>query len=53
MAPRPSKLQGDGGEWLSHAGGNEFLTGGECPHDQMGPQSTVEGGRAHCSLAWT
>ena len=53
MALRPSKFQRGGGERLSSAGGNELLTGGECPYDQMGSKPTVGGGRAHCSLAWT
>ena len=52
-APRPSKFQRDGGEWLSHTGGNKLPTGGERPYDQTGPKPTVGGGRAHCSLART
>ena len=53
MAPRSSKFQRGGGEWLSHSGGNEFPTGGEHPCDQTGLKPMLGGGRAHCSLAQT
>ena len=53
MAPRPGEFQRGGGEWLSHTRGNELLTRGERPCDQMGPKPTLGGERAHCSLAWT
>ena len=53
MAPRPSKFQRGGGEWLSRARCNELLTGGERLPDQTGPKPMVGGGRAHCSLART
>ena len=53
MAPRPSKFQRGGGEWLPRAGGSDLSTGGEHPRDQTGLKPTVGGGRAHCSLAQT
>ena len=53
MAQRPSKFQRDGGEWLSRAGYNELLTGGERLRDQTGLKPMVGSARAHCSLART
>ena len=53
MAPGPNGFQRGGGEWHSHAGSNEFPTGGECPCYRTGLKPTVKGGRTRCSLART
>ena len=43
MAPRPSKFQRDGGEWLSHTGGNKLHVIRRVQNQQL----EVEGPTAH------